>query len=187
MFENRYPKEIILKDGQEIILKMLQADDGETLLRFYSELPRADRWFFKEDPAEAGVIARWIENQMKDRSLGILALCREQIVAHAGLLRRPFGSRQHIGRLRVVVGPDFRYKQLGTWLIFDLIRRAMDWGLDKVRADFVVGIEDPAIEAARKLDFVEEGLLRNYVQDENGQSHDYKIMIKHLHKEWGDF
>lgn len=187
MFENRYPKEVVLKNGQEVVLRFLTPADAEELLRFYTDLAPSDRWFLKENPSDKSVIQKWIANHQSGRALCVLATHEDRIVAQACLLRRSYGGRKHIGRLRVMVAQDFRFKQLGTWMVFDLIRRAMELGLDKVRADFVVGIEDPAIEAARKLDFVEEGLLKDYVQDENGKSHDYKIMVKQMHKNWSDF
>ena len=92
-----------------------------------------------------------------------------------------------MGRLRITVSPDFRSKRLGTWMVFDLIRRAMELDLEKIQADFVVGVEDLAIEAVERLDFVKESLIKNYVRDEKGNYHDCQIMIKHLYKEWSDF
>ena len=108
-------------------------------------------------------------------------------MGHATLLRQNYGSRQHVGRLQVMVSPEFRSLRLGTWMVFDLTRRAMDFGLEKLRADFVVGVEDLAIEAAIKMDFLKEGLLSDYILDEKGNYHDSQIMIKNLHKEWSDF
>ena len=72
-------------------------------------------------------------------------------------------------------------------MVFDLLRRGMEMGLEKIRADFVVGLEDSAIEAFKKLDFMEEAVLKDYVKDENGNYYNYKIMIKQLHKELSDF
>jgi hypothetical protein len=63
----------------------------------------------------------------------------------------------------------------------------MDKGLRDLRADFVVGIEDAAIEAACKLDFFKKAVLEDFIIDPQGQLHDLLIMTKHLHKDWGDF
>jgi len=103
------------------------------------------------------------------------------------MLQRLFGGRRHVGRLRIMVASDFRQLQLGTWMVYDLLRRGMEMGLEKIRADFVVGLEDSIIEAFKKLDFVEEAVLRDYVKDEKGKYYNYKIMIKQLHKELSDF
>jgi L-amino acid N-acyltransferase YncA len=187
MLEKRYPKEIVLKDGKEVILRQLSAADAEALRTFYEELPLLDRWFFKEDTCRADVIQNWIDHQEQGNAFAVLATYAERIVAHAALLWRTFGGRRHVGHLRVMVAPDFRSNRLGTWMLFDLVRRAMDLGLEKIRADFIVGIEDAAIEAVRRLDFVQEGLLTDYVRDPEGRPHDYQIMVKDLHQEWSDF
>jgi len=83
--------------------------------------------------------------------------------------------------------PEFRQKRLGSWMLLDLIHLAMDKGLRDLRADFVVGIEDAAIEAACKLDFFKKAVLEDFIIDPQGQLHDLLIMTKHLHKDWGDF
>lgn len=86
-----------------------------------------------------------------------------------------------------MVASDFRNLQLGTWMVFDLIRRGMEMGLEKIRADFVIRLEDSAIEVFKKIDFIEEAVLRDYIQDQQGKYYDYQIMIKQLHKELSDF
>ncbi len=187
MFDERYPKEIILKDHNEVILRPVEDGDHEGLVGFFQDMHLSFRWFLKEDPCDPGVIQKWIENQKRGKAFSIMALCRDQVVGTAALLLRPYGGRKHVGRLRIVVAPEFTGRQLGTWLVFDLTKRAMEMGLQKIRADFVVGIEDMAIRAFRNMGFVEEGLLKEYIQDQNERYYDYQIMIKHLHKEWGDF
>ena len=183
----RYPKEILLKDGTEILIKVIGSGDNEAIKEFFDTTHISYRWFLKEDPSDPRVIQKWIDNQAKGKCFAIVAEHGERIVSTAALLLRPWGGRKHVARLRIMVAKEFRTKRLGTWMIFDLIKRAMEMGLEKVRADFVVGIEDLAIKAVRKLDFVEEGLLKDYIQDENGNYYDYKIMIKQLHKDWSDF
>jgi len=86
-----------------------------------------------------------------------------------------------------MVAKDYRKKQLGTWLVFDMIRRAMELGLEKLRTDFIIGIEDMAINAVKKLDFVSEGKFKDYFRDDDGNYYDYQIMVKQLHSEWSDF
>ncbi len=72
-------------------------------------------------------------------------------------------------------------------MLLDLIHLAMDKGLRELRADFVVGIEDTAIETAFKLDFFKKAVLEDFVIDPQGRLHDLMIMTKRLHKDWGDF
>ena len=183
----RYPKELVLKDGTDAILKPLESQDGDELLRFYSQIPLKDRWFMKEDGADPSVIRRWITDLDPERVFSILAWVDDRAVAHATLVRHAFGGLKRVGHLRIMVAHDVRRKRLGTWMLLDLIRRAMDSGIERLRSDFIVGVEDSAIDAAYKLDFTKECVLKSFVQDQDGNYRDYQIMVKHLHTEWSDF
>lgn len=183
----RYPKEIVLKDGGEAVIRPLEQADEPALNRFFKEIPGADRWYMRYDVLDPTVIHKWIEGIDSGTVFSIIALHEERIVAHASLHMRGYGSTQHVGRLRIMVLPEFRRKRLGTWMLLDLIQLAMDKGLCDLRSDFVDGIEDTAIDAAQKLDFFEKARLKDYVKDSQGNRHDMIIMMKRLHKDWGDF
>ncbi len=183
----RYPKEVVLKDGQEAVIRPLAAEDEQLLRTFYQEIPEADRWYMRYDVLDPEVIRKWFASLDTGTVHSIVAVSGEKIVAHASLHMRGYGSTQHVGRLRIMVLPPFRRKRLGTWMLLDLIQLAMDKGLRDLRSDFVVGIEDSAIDAAHKLDFFEKACLKAYVKDPQGNRHDMLIMMKRLHKDWGDF
>ena len=183
----RYPKEIILKDGTDALIRPLAIIDEPALREFYSKIPEEDRWYMRYDVTDPAVIRKWIDGIEKGPVYSTVAFISDKIVAHAGLHLRSFGSTRHVGRLRIMVLPECRHKRLRTWMLLDLIRSAMDKGLTELRADFVVGIEDAAIESAIKLDFFKKAVLEDYVKDPKGARHDMVIMIKCLHKDWGDF
>lgn len=183
----RYPKECILKDCEEVVIRPLETSDEEALHRFYNCIPEENRWNLRYDTTKPEVIHRWIERMESGHVISIIALCNDQIVAHGSLRRRDFGITQHVGRFHIAVLPDFRNKRLGTWILLDLVQVAMDKGLELLRADLVVGMEDAAIEAARKLDFVKRAVLKDYAQDPQGNKYDMVIMLKRLHKGWSDF
>ncbi|MBW1776344.1 MAG: GNAT family N-acetyltransferase [Deltaproteobacteria bacterium] len=183
----RYPKEIILKDGQEAVIRHLEKGDEPALKAFYSRIPDSDRWYMRYDVTDPSVIRKWIDGIGKGTVYSIVAFSGEKIIAHASLHMRGFGCTAHVGRLRIMVLPEYRHKRLGTWMLLDLIQLAMDKGLSELRADFVAGIEDAAIDSAVKLDFFKCAVLEDYVKDPDGNRHHMIIMIKRLHKNWGDF
>jgi GNAT superfamily N-acetyltransferase len=183
----RYPKEVVLKQGTEASIRPLEKDDEELLKRFYLELPERDRWYMKYDVSNPDVIHKWIDGIGGDSVFSTIALCENRIVGHSSLHKRDFGSTKHVGRLRIMVAPEYQRKRLGTWMLVDTIQYAMDLGLEMLRADFTMGVENTAIEAAYKLDFFQEAVLRDYVRDQRGYRYDLLIMIKRLHKDWGDF
>ena len=183
----RYPKEIILNDGTEAVIRPLEADDRDSLTKFYLDIPENDRWYMKVDVTEPEVIQKWIQGIDNGKVFSILAVAKELTAAHASLHLRGFGATRHVGRLRIMVLPEYRHKRLGTWMLLDLIQLAMDKGLRDIRSDFVVGVEDAAIEAAFKLDFFKKAILEDYVKGPDGKRYDLMIMSKRLHKDWSDF
>ena len=183
----RYPKECVLKECVEAVIRPLEPGDRSLLNDFYANIPESDRWFMTYDVTDAANMDRWFEAVEKGTILSILALCGEKVVGQGNLYQSGFGATSHVGRFRIVVLPEFRQKRLGTWLLLDLIQLAMDRGLELLRADLVAGVEDKAIEAVQKFDFFKFGELKEYVKDIHGTRRDLAIMIKRLHKEWSDF
>ncbi len=183
----RYPKECVLKECVEAVIRPLEVSDRQLLSHFYSRIPESDRWFMNYDVMDAAIMDKWFEAVEKGNVCSILALCGETIVGQGSLYLRSFGATSHVGRFRIVVLPEFRQKRLGTWLLLDLIQLAMDRGLEMLRADLVAGVEDAAIEAVQKFDFFKFGELKDYVKDIDGNRQDLVIMVKRLHKGWSDF
>ena len=68
-----YPRELVLKDGSRITLKPMQAEDQERLLRFFRSIPKKDRWFLRDDVADADVVKGWADNLDYSHVLPILA------------------------------------------------------------------------------------------------------------------
>jgi L-amino acid N-acyltransferase YncA len=187
MIEERYPKEVVLKSGEEVVLRPIEESDKSAVLAFYKGMPVEEQWFYKEDPADPDVVQKWIQAVRSGEVLSVLALHEERVIAHAALLARGHGCRGHIGEVRIRITPDYRGKRLGNWMLFDLIRRGMDLDLEILRVDFPVGVENDAVEALRKWDFHESALLQGYLRDQDGAPRDVRILLKRLHKEWSDF
>jgi len=182
-----YPKECVLKDCEEAVIRPLETDDEELLKQFFETIPENDRWCMRYDTTNPMVIKRWFENLGSESVFSIVSVCNNAIVGHGSLHTRGFGATKHVGRFRVIVLPEFRNKRLGTWILLDLIQAAMDKNLEALRADLIVGMEDAAIEAVRKFDFFKRAELKNYAVDPQGQRRDMVVMVKRLHKGWSDF
>ena len=181
----RYPKEVVMKNGVEAVIRPLEEADEQALNDFYASLPSDDRWFMRYDVTDPGIIRSWIDDP--EHIFSILAVVDKSIVAHARLHMRESGCYHHMGRLRIIVSPKYRSKRLGTWMLLDLIQLAMDRGLKELRADFVMDQEKTAIDTAYKLDFFRKAILEDFIEGPDGTRHDLMIMTKRLHRNWGDF
>jgi len=183
----RYPKECVLKDCREVVIRPLKADEAEALRNFYMAIPEQDRWYMRYNVKEPQVLEKWFSNIGLGLVESVVACCDDKIVGHGSLHLRGFGCSQHVGRFRIIVAPQFRQQRLGTWLLLDLVQLAMDKGLALLRTDLVVGPEDAAVEACQKFDFFKCATLPDYARDPHGSLHDMVIMVKHLHRGYSDF
>lgn len=181
----RYPKEVVMKNGVEAVIRPLDETDEKALSEFYANLPSDDRWFMRYDVTDPGILRSWIDDP--EHTFSILATVAGDVVAHARLHMRESGCYHHMGRLRIIVSPEYRSKRLGTWMLLDLIQLAMDRGLRELRADFVMDQEKTAIDTANKLDFFKKAILEDFIEGPDGTRHDLMIMTKRLHRNWGDF
>lgn len=188
MLEN-YPKEITGKNGAPILLRPVVRKDEQRLIEFFSRIPEEERWFLRDNMDDPRVVHEWIQNLDFDKILPLVAVRESDntIIANVRLHRRPAECLRHIAHLRIMVEPEYRHQRLGTWMLLDAIRLAMSIGIEKLVAEFVEGVEQPAISAARKLDFVQQAVLKEYVKDRQGRYRSLIIMVKPLFREWSDF
>ena len=116
----------------------------------------------------------------------ILAVLGGQIIPHATLLRKYYGSKSHIGNIRISVDPSFRGKHLATWMLLDLINLAMAMGLETIIMQLVEDRDAALIRSVKKLEFFEKAVLKDYAKDREGNPHNLVIMVKRLHRLWDD-
>jgi L-amino acid N-acyltransferase YncA len=184
-----YPKEIVTKDGSPVLLRPLVREDEEQLAAFFARIPEDERWFLRDAVDDPAIMQEWMDNLNYDRILPMVAVNPEDgsIVANVRLHRRPVDCVRHIAHLRIMVDPAYRHQRLGTWMLLDTIKLAMNLGIEKLVAEFVGSVEHAAMNSAHKLDFFEQAILKDYVKDRQGKYHDLIIMVKTLHREWSDF
>ena len=184
-----YPKEIVTKDGTPILIRPLAKEDEHRLQEFFASFAEEEVWFFRADVQDPVVLHTWIEELDFERMTPLLAVKPDSdtVVAMLRLYRRPAGCMRHIGHIRILVHPAYRQQRVGTWMLLDLVKLAMDMGIEKLVAEFVAGVEEAGINGADRLDFFQQAVLKDYVRDPRGGYRDLVIMVKNLHREWGDF
>ncbi|MBI5249022.1 MAG: GNAT family N-acetyltransferase [Desulfomonile tiedjei] len=184
-----YPKAIVTPDGISILLRPVVESDEEALRVFFSKIPEREQWFLREKLTDHELLHKWLQRLNFDSIIPIVALREDDgtIIANLRLYRSAAESMRHVAHLRVMVLPEYRHHKIGSWMILDCVKLAMDLGIEKVIAEFINGMEEPAIRAAHRLDFRQEAVLPNYVKDREGKYHDLLIMVRSLQREWSDF
>lgn len=184
---DEYPRQIITKDGQEVVLRLLRQADREQLSRLYARLSEEEQWYLRHVFSLDSVLDEWFSEIKRNKRLVVVAEFDDRLVGVVTVARRLTGAFAHRGRIWVTVDPEYRGRRLGTWMLLDIINQSVNLGLERLEARFVVGPEDQALDGARRLDFFEAALLPRYAKSPDGRYLDLKIMVKRLHAGWDDF
>jgi GNAT superfamily N-acetyltransferase len=174
-----FPKEIKLKDGAKVMLRPLETADEEIFHEFFLAIPEPERMFIKHRVTDVAVIRDWCQNIDLGRNLPLLAVGSGKIVAAATLHQQLGGWRRHIGRVSVLVHPQFRARGLAKALVNEILTIARSVGLERVEAEFI-GEQEAAIKMFAFLGFTNLLRLEDYVKDMQAIPHDYVLMAVNL-------
>jgi len=171
----KYPKEIKLKDGSKARLRPLKKDDEKGFHEFFSAVPEKERMFIKHRVTDSEVIKGWCQKIDLHRNFPLLALIDGKIVGDATLHQQLGGWKRHIGRVSVLVLPEYRGRGLARALVGEIVGMSRNLGLEKVEAEFI-GEQEAAIRMFAMLGFSNLLRFEDYVKDMQAISHDYVLM-----------
>ena len=170
-----FPKEIHLKGGFAFTVRPLEATDEKAFHQFFLAVPERERMFIKHRVTEPGVIRDWCANIDLGRNLPLLGLVSDQIAGDVTLHQQLGGWKRHIGRISVLVSPQFRGRGLARALVAEAVACARIVGLEKLEAEFI-GEQEAAMKVFAFLGFSTLVRLPDYVKDMQAVSHDYVLM-----------
>ena len=170
-----YPKEIELKGGFRCEVRPLEPDDESAFHEFFLAVPVKERMFIKHRVTEIEVIRDWCRNIDLGRNLPLLALTEGKIIADVTLHQQLGGWKRHIGRVSVLVHPEYRGRGLARSLVLETMELARQSGLEKLEAEFI-GEQEAAMKVFGLLGFTMLLRLPDYVKDMQAVSHEYVLM-----------
>ena len=103
-----FSKTVKLKDGSQAVLRPLRRDDEKQLHQLFLDIPETERMFIKHRVQDIGVIRDWCQNIDYGRNLPLVGLLGGRIIGLATLHQQLGGWKRHIGRVSVLVHPQFR-------------------------------------------------------------------------------
>jgi acetyltransferase len=171
----KFPKVVTLKDGKKATLRPLRRDDEKDFHKLFLGIPEPERMFIKHRVTDLEVIHDWCRNIDYGRNLPLVALIGGKIIGDATLHQQLGGWRRHIGRVSVLVHPEFRGRGLARSLVGEIIDIARSAGLERVEAEFI-GEQETAVKMFAMLGFSQLLRLEDYVKDMQAISHDYILM-----------
>jgi GNAT superfamily N-acetyltransferase len=171
----KFPKVVTLKDGTKVTLRPLRRDDEKDFHKLFLGIPEPERMFIKHRVIDLEVIRDWCRNIDYGRNLPLVALINGKIIGDATLHQQLGGWKRHVGRVSVLVHPDFRGRGLARALVGEIIDIARSASLEKVEAEFI-GEQEAAIKMFAMLGFSQLLRLEDYVKDMQAITHDYILM-----------
>src|SRR5436190_14803039 len=171
----KFPKDIKLKDGSKVTLRPLRKTDEKNFHELFLGIPEQERMFIKHRVTEQSVIRDWCQNIDLGRNLPLVAVSDGKILGDATLHQQLGGWKRHIGRVSVLVHPQYRGKGLARALVIEITEIARNIGLEKLEAEFIGG-QETAIKMFGLLGFATLVRLPDYVRDMKAISHDYVLM-----------
>jgi len=157
--------------GVRFDLRDLTAADKDGVLAFAGALPAHDLLFLRRDITKPKVVEAWIEATAAGAFTTILAENDGAIVGCVALYTDPLSWSPHVGELRVLVSGEVRQHGLGRFLVEQGFQIALEKGLKKLTAQMTVD-QKGAITVFEELGFRGEALLKDQVQDAEGNLHD---------------
>ena len=171
----KYPKNLTLKDGKKAVLRPLKPEDEKDFHQLFQGIPEPERMFIKHRVQDIKVIRDWCKNIDYGRNLPLLGVVDKKIVGAATLHQQLGGWKRHIGRVSVLVHPQYRGLGLARALIAEVLAIARHGGLERVEAEFI-GEQEAAMKMFAMLGFNQLLRLDDYVKDMQAITHDYILM-----------
>src|SRR5262249_17315644 len=126
----KFPKKIVLKDKFQSTLRPLRKDDEKKFHEFFLAVPEQERMFIKHRVTELSVIRDWCQNIDLGRNFPLLAIADGKIVGDATLHQQLGGWKRHIGRVSVLVLPQYRGRGLARAMIGEIAQLSRNLGLE---------------------------------------------------------
>ena len=172
---DNFPQKVKLPDKSEVEVRLMTVDDRDEMLKFARSLPEEDLMFLRTDITDLAVVDEWITSLETRDSISLVAYNDDELIGYATVHRNKARWTRRVGEIRVNVGSEYRGKGLGKFLtsrIFDVARHE---GLRKLMANMTTD-QKGAQAAFRRLGFIPEAILADYVEDSRGTARDLVVM-----------
>jgi len=170
-----YPREVNLRDGRKVSLRLMEAGDKQRILNFANLLPPNDLLFLRTDITDPGTIDEWVRSIEAGTTITVLAEMDSAVAGYASLHTDGARWTRLVGEVRVQVRVDYRGAGLGKRLVGEIFRLGQDFGLKKMAA-MMTPDQAGARASFEELGFRIEATLRDWVVDREGGSRDLVIM-----------
>jgi RimJ/RimL family protein N-acetyltransferase len=180
-----YRNLVALKDGVQVLLRPMTADDCRALTDLFASASDEDVRYLRDNVRDPAVPKGWCESLDYRRVLPLMALVKDRAVGQASL---HFGSgpERHIGKVRIFLARDFRGRGLGTRMLNALTDLARKHDLHALVAEIVTD-QARVIRAFEDMGFHPCCTFRDYFMLRDGDVRDVAILMLRLREPGHEF
>jgi L-amino acid N-acyltransferase YncA len=161
------------------VVRAIEAGDVAAVRDFFDRIPEGDRTFFREDVSRPGVIEGWVVDPRQHR---LIAIVDGVVAGHVAIIVGVAWS-SHVGEVRLVIDPAFRRRGVGRLLAQRAVVEAVEMGVTKLVVE-VVAEQEATVAMFTALGFEAEGLLKDHVRTQNGQTRDLLVLSHFVEELW---
>lgn len=165
-----------------MIVEAYEPAHRDALVRLLHAAPDQDRNFFKADVSDTAAVGRWLEEPRAHRFVA-----RDdagEVVGEVAVIRG-LGWSEHVGELELLVAPPQRRQGFGRALALRALAEAVQLGLTHIYVE-VAAEQFGLVAMFESLGFEPEALLRDFVRDRSGDSHDLLILTHRVEQTWSE-
>jgi RimJ/RimL family protein N-acetyltransferase len=172
-------KTYLLKSKETVTVRDLRRDDVSLSQEFFQSIPISKRKYFRSDVTNINHLEERCMESEKGKVIRRIALVSGVVVADASLSIDSDSWKSGTAHLRLVIDPNHIGKGVQFVLAKDMYDLADEKHLEKIVSEFMRPQKD-LMEIYQKLGFRLEGVLPDYVHDQEGKEQDMVIMIGSL-------
>jgi RimJ/RimL family protein N-acetyltransferase len=170
-----YRNLITLRDGTRVLLRALNADDGDRLQSMFATISDDDAEAMRDNVRDPSTIQRWVDELDYNRVIPLVAVVNDEIVGDTTLhLGR--GPYRHKAEVRIFLSKPYRQRGLGTAMLKAVIDIAKRQELHLLTVE-VTADRTSVIRAFRGLGFQMQTTLPDYFMMRDGETLDVALMI----------
>ena len=164
-----------LKDGVNVLLRPMTAEDKQGLVDLFAPISEEDLRYLRDNVKDPTLVESWCDSLDYSRVLPLLALVKDRVVGEATLHFRS-GPKRHLGEVRIFLAKDFRRRGLGTRMLNKLIELARKQDLHILVAE-IVADQSKVIKAFQNLGFELRCTFEDYFMLPDGDTRDVAVLM----------
>lgn len=173
-----YRNIVTLKDGVNVLLRLMTADDEQRLIDLFEPTSEEDLRYFRDKVKDPAVIQEWCRSLDYNRVMPLLALVKNRVVGQT-TLHFQRGPKRHVGEVRIFLAKDYRRRGLGTKMLHTLVDVARKQDLHILFAEAVTE-QTRVIKAFQNQGFKLQTVYEDYYMLPDGDTRDVAVMMLHL-------